>query len=643
MPPPTAAVCGVFDSGGFARLRPLLLLVEYSGADAGCNTHGQVPAPHRWLMRLTPRDRRLRNLVGLSLVATLLVAAGTYEVRAVSRNQNGVAAVEAQQREAVRLKDEASAIETRLVYAWAITGRPAVDAQVLRDGRSHLLAMHAFFTAATEGPDGAMNEAAERYLDLLNRAGVWFAAAAASGGPTDHAELAVAIRLSDERGRRHRAWIAAGDSHIARVNERVRRQVQTLIGLAVMALLLLVAVLFITRARAAREREEVMERLKTSAADMARLASTDPLTGLHNQREFYAHLERELADDSRRPVALALIDVDDFKRINDRFGHLVGDQVLVEIAGRLSNEGDGHGALIARVGGEEFGVVVPADGDPSPRVIAERLRASVQEPINPVGAVTVSVGIAHGTRSETAVSLFRRADQALYAAKHAGKNCVQVAEDALSLFDELHSQAGAVETFGALSALVSSVDRVQSMEGHSQRVARVAAALARHAGWAPERVARIRQAALLHDVGKVAVPSGLLSKARGLTSGEHGAVSAHPALGSEMVRRALDEEQAAWVLHHHERWDGSGYPDGLAGDEIPEGARILAIADAWDAMTTDRLYAPALDERNALAEISSCRGTQFWPRGIDLMMRVAHHQPARDASGSYGPDEAVSV
>jgi diguanylate cyclase (GGDEF)-like protein/putative nucleotidyltransferase with HDIG domain len=386
------------------------------------------------------------------------------------------------------------------------------------------------------------------------------------------------------------------------------------------------------RRRAGHERERTMTRLRQTAAEMAELASTDPLTGLRNQREFYARLDRELYEmqDDERPLALALLDVDDFKQINDKRGHLIGDQVLIEIARRVEHQAVACGGFSARVGGEEFAVVLPPRASEESRSIAESLRSAIEPPIIPVGLVTVSVGLAHARSNDDAIALFRRADRALYAAKRAGKNCVQVAEDALSLFDELNEgKASGSDAYDALSSLVSSVDRSQAMEGHSQRVARFAASLARRVGWGPDQVARIRQAALLHDVGKVTVPSGILAKPGRLTEGESSLVSAHPEVGSEIVRRALDPEQASWVLHHHERWDGVGYPDGLVGEEIPEGARILAIADAWDAMTSDRVYAPALDAEAAVAELNACKGTQFWPRGVELMVALAG-EPSRE-------------
>lgn len=409
-----------------------------------------------------------------------------------------------------------------------------------------------------------------------------------------------------------------------RADDRRRSHLFILIGLFIVGMPALGIGGAVLRIRATRERDRAMSQLRQTADGVAALACTDPLTGLRNQREFHAVLARELAlldEGESDALGLVLIDVDNFKSINDARGHLVGAHVLIEIARRL----DAHAAPAilhsARVGGEEFAVILPRSRRDRSLRFAEQFRAAVEVPILPVGIMTVSIGVAVTTSAQESHNLFCQADVALYAAKRAGKNRVVFADGRMHR-DRVRTAVEANSTFDALRALVSTVDNSPSIDGHSERVARFAARLARQAGWSPADVARLRQAALLHDVGKVVVPPGILLKPGGLTDGERSLVSVHPAVGSEMVRRALDSDQASWVLCHQERWDGGGYPNGLAGEDIPEGARILAIADAWDAMTCERVFAPALDVTAAIAELSACRGSQFWPRGIDLMIEA---------------------
>lgn len=162
---------------------------------------------------------------------------------------------------------------------------------------------------------------------------------------------------------------------------------------------------------------------------------------------------------------------------------------------------------------------------------------------------------------------------------------------------------------------------------HSERVADLAARIAAGLGWSGDRIERLHEAGLVHDVGKLAIPDAILLKAGPLTDEEYGAVKAHAAAGSEIVSEAFDAEQVAWVRGHHERWDGRGYPDGLAGARISDGAAILALADAWDAMTSARPYRTAGTAGDALAECLRERGTQFSPWAVDAMIGVLAGAP----------------
>ena len=159
-------------------------------------------------------------------------------------------------------------------------------------------------------------------------------------------------------------------------------------------------------------------------------------------------------------------------------------------------------------------------------------------------------------------------------------------------------------------------------EGHSERVARVAEKLALSCGWSPDLAIRLAQAALVHDVGKLSIDEDVLRKPGPLSKAERDQIRNHPDTGAEIAVKALDAEQLGWIRHHHERWDGAGYPNGVAGEAIPVGARLLALAEAWDAMTSSRVYGEALDTAEALAECKRERGTQFAPEAVDALDRL---------------------
>jgi HD-GYP domain-containing protein (c-di-GMP phosphodiesterase class II) len=180
--------------------------------------------------------------------------------------------------------------------------------------------------------------------------------------------------------------------------------------------------------------------------------------------------------------------------------------------------------------------------------------------------------------------------------------------------------ARARDVIGALARTIDAMDPATGR--HSLRVGDLAALVAAELGWSEGLLRAIREAGRLHDVGKICIPESILLKPGRLTDEEFEQVKAHAAFGAQMVSNVLSPAQTAWIRGHHERWDGGGYPDGLAGEEVPQGARILAIVDAWDMMTNERAYAPALPPEHALAELRDGAGTQFWPDGIAALQRV---------------------
>jgi len=359
------------------------------------------------------------------------------------------------------------------------------------------------------------------------------------------------------------------------------------------------------------------QRSTHKALQAMRLALTDPLTGLGNHRHFHERLQRELAraEDTGRVMSLCLLDVDDFKRINDRFGHPAGDRALAQVATRLRQGGEAF-----RLGGDEFALLLPGSDETAALAAAQSIVKRISEwSIGEAGVITVSAGVAaFPQHAHERDSLIRLADAALYWAKENGKNQVRIAgADDLSDLDALAGGADRVARFRAAAALARAVDARDVYTGsHSERVAAIAGAIAERLGLPAPEVELTRVAGSLHDLGKLAIPEEILQKPAELTTAEWLVVQRHPQIGHRMLEGLGASPVAEWVLHHHERWDGSGYPDGLAGDDIPLGSRIVFVADAFDAMTFGRLYRSPLDRDEALAEIERCAGGQFDPQVV---------------------------
>jgi diguanylate cyclase (GGDEF)-like protein len=358
------------------------------------------------------------------------------------------------------------------------------------------------------------------------------------------------------------------------------------------------------------------QRSTHSALRAMRLALTDPLTGLGNHRHFHERLQRELlnAEEQARPLTLCLVDIDDFKRINDRFGHPSGDRVLSQISTRLRQGGEAF-----RLGGDEFALLLADHDEATAMTAAESIveRISTVD-FDHIGQVTVSAGLAtfpvqgHG-RDE----LIRLADSALYWAKEHGKNRVRLYRPDIVELAELKRLAAGPDKaarYRAAASLAKAVDARDTYTGsHSERVTELAARVAVRLGLDAEQVELTRLAASLHDLGKLAIPEEILQKAGTLTDSERLVLERHPQIGFRMLDSLGVDLIAHLVLHHHERWDGAGYPDGLSGEQIPLGSRIIFVTDAYDAMTSDRTYRPRRSSRATLAELERCAGTQFDP------------------------------
>jgi diguanylate cyclase (GGDEF)-like protein/PAS domain S-box-containing protein len=368
-------------------------------------------------------------------------------------------------------------------------------------------------------------------------------------------------------------------------------------------------------------------------------ASTDPLTGLANRRTFDERLRHEVARALRagQPLSLVLADIDHFKAVNDTHGHQAGDQVLVEVAARLISLAR-VGDLVARVGGEELAWILTETDSEGALAAAERARLAIRDRrFSSAGSLTISLGVATATDHADADRLVGQADAALYWAKQHGRDQSRLYTPEIGADPSQRGRRTGIARAQAQEGLRSLVRGIEEETDpgaipRSDRVAQIAAAIADALGWSAADGARLREAAMLHDVGWVAVPTRLRVRKGELTPAEMRRVRLHAEASANMAGEVLDEDQAGWIRHHHERWDGEGYPDGLEGEEIPVGARILALADAWVAMTSPREYRPRLTDDQALAECRQQSGRQFWPRAVRVLEAILNDRAERLAT-----------
>ena len=370
------------------------------------------------------------------------------------------------------------------------------------------------------------------------------------------------------------------------------------------------------------------DRLVAVVEGLTDAARRDPLTDLLNRRGFEEAFDVELERARRTggPLTLVVGDLDRFKEINDRFGHAAGDDALRRVAGLIESAKRGFDSA-ARVGGEEFAILAPDADEHGSYMLAERIRADVERSFSEgPGPLTISFGIAtfplHG---QSADSLLRAGDQALYAAKRLGRNrsVISSAEVPGILAraprrpDESHVE------LGNLLNLAAAMDvRDSGTVSHCHRVGRFAELIARELGLAPDSVERVRIAGILHDLGRVGIPDDLIAKAGPLDEAERAWVRSHPEIGARMVETTEHADIRSWILAHHERPDGRGYPAGRPAAEVPLEARILGVADAYEAMTSERPYRPAMGAGDAAAELRRGAGTQFDELVVEALLRA---------------------
>ncbi|NTV36365.1 MAG: diguanylate cyclase [Anaerolineaceae bacterium] len=375
---------------------------------------------------------------------------------------------------------------------------------------------------------------------------------------------------------------------------------------------------------------DLLENLYT---EMQQLSVRDPLTNLNNRRGFFEAAEPEIVSSQTNHTDLSalMIDIDNFKITNDVYGHFVGDQVLRAVADECQ-KALRQTDLLGRFGGEEFIALLPNTPIDTAAVIAERLRQKIENLVVYVNgfevSVTISLGVCHFKDAHRSLdNLLTLADQAMYGAKAAGRNQVMVWDHNLAYM--MRKEIGKKElpeNYTGIWAKNFRIDaariydetiegwakalemRDKETEGHAQRVVNMTLELARRTGFNDMDLVEIRRGALLHDIGKIAIPDPILFKPGPLTDEEWEVMRKHPIYAFELLSPITYLQKSMDIPYcHHEHWDGTGYPRGLRGEEIPLTARIFTIVDVWDALCTQRCYRDAWkpeDVRNFIVEQS---------------------------------------
>jgi diguanylate cyclase (GGDEF)-like protein len=418
--------------------------------------------------------------------------------------------------------------------------------------------------------------------------------------------------------------------------------VNWLLGAQVPAVLLLGLVIDGLLRRAHRrlhiERQRVMEAARARENDLEEAANRDDLTQLQNRRFFYHRLQEELehAERMRKPLSVVMIDVDDLKLLNDEFGHQVGDVVLRNFA-RVLNRHAGPSFVTARLGGDEFAVILPETDRRNAEQFGWRLWDELAAgPIHENDTASIYLGVSLGVGGypwggTDLEEIIHWADTKLYANKLERKGFKKTTD----------ARADTRLASAVVEVLSSALDvRDRMTHRHARRVAQMAVRVARELHLTEEEVVEIEFAAALHDIGKIGVADSILRKSAPLDDAEWRDMRRHSELGYQILKGIEFLKNAAEIVYaHHERYDGGGYPRGLAREEIPLGARLFAIVDAFDAMTSKRPYREASSREAACAEIMRHSGTQFDPHLVQAFLTVVQRTSAEEFGewDGFGP------
>jgi diguanylate cyclase (GGDEF)-like protein len=390
-----------------------------------------------------------------------------------------------------------------------------------------------------------------------------------------------------------------------------------------------------------RLRQKLAGSWRREIATLAELATSDPLTGLRNHRAFQEDLTRAVAGLGRgsAPLSLVLLDLDELKVVNDTLGHQAGDEhikLVADVMRATVRSSDG----IYRTGGDEFALILSGELAWEAMELMQRLRFALADGEHTI-PVSISAGIVDAAEYRHRDALIREADLALLAAKRS-QHAVVIYSAELASENRAEAGSGRAHTGTLANALALAVDAKDSYtRSHCQTVSELCALVATELDLGSERIARVRLAGLLHDVGKIGVPDAILNKPGRLTDDEFAQMQRHATLGGEIVAAADLAEESHWIRHHHERYDGAGYPDCLEGTNIPLESRIILACDAYEAMTSNRPYRKAPGHAFAIAELQLHAGTQFDPGVVEALCRALSTRAAHPVLGQREFAEAA--
>lgn len=417
------------------------------------------------------------------------------------------------------------------------------------------------------------------------------------------------------------------------------------------------------RRKAEAERSKLMEELINSNKKLRQMALKDPQTGLYNHRYLMESLETEFARAKKYgyPLTAVMIDVDYFKSINDTYGHDFGDIVLKQLASYLKGMIHGYD-IIVRFGGEEFVIISPGLDRNKAQAMGERIRDAIAlyNFGNKEHNVKLSLSIGVSSYPEDGIArsmdLINIAEKILDKTKEEGgdrvytsidiggnkkKGAKKESMDVVFLKEKIGklTKQGKQNLIESIAAFAKTIEMKDHYTGeHVEKTVHYATEIAKKLDLSDEEIENVKQAAMLHDLGKVGISDKILLKKTKLTKKEYEEIKRHPQIAADIIRSIqFMHDIVPLVLYHHEHWDGKGYPGGLKGEEIPIGARIIAISDVYQALTSNRPYRKARSEKEAIDIIRQCSGTQFDPKIVNTFLRILRKQKKNASNDKSGP------
>lgn len=364
---------------------------------------------------------------------------------------------------------------------------------------------------------------------------------------------------------------------------------------------------------------------------LEKLAITDELTDVYNLRHFNEKIDKiiEESKSGNTSVGLIFIDIDNFKNYNDIYGHTTGDKVLKSTASIIKYAVN-YNHCVYRYGGDEFAVLLPNADLSSTKIIADNIKHLFEEQKNSYFGeslgkqITLSMGLSeYPNMALTIEELIQQADMALYHSKNLGKNKIHFYQDVISRIRRNISSdhQNIISVFKTLLSTISAKDRYT--HGHSERVSNYACMIGEELKMSLSEIYTLQYAGLLHDIGKIEIPKSILNKTGKLSNEEYEIIKLHPVYSANILEPLEEMDQLIdFVKHHHEKFDGSGYPNGLSGKEISLGARIICIADSFDAMLSKRPYSTDMKIDEALNELIKSSGTHFDPLIVEVFVKI---------------------